>query len=86
MHSTPTSVSETKTSHAYVVAHRLEDQQSAEALTAVITDLWDRLPIYDLMKEMPMVSGKSATDMEQAVQSIIESALFGGSGANPSNP
>lgn len=56
---------ETKGCPVSVVANRLEDQRSAELLTAVITDLWDRLPISDLMIEMLMGRGSGATDTER---------------------
>lgn len=86
MHSTPTSDSETKEPLVSVVANRLEDQPSAEALTAVISALWDRLPISALMNVMLMDNARSATDTDQAVRSIIESALFNGSASLPSKP
>lgn len=85
MHSTPTSESETNEPRVSVVANRLEDQPLAEALTAVISALWDRLPISALMSAMLMDNGRSATDMDQDVRSIIESALFSGSASPQSN-
>ena len=83
----PTSEPETKDGTAFVVlACRLEDQQLAEVLTAAITAAWDRLPISDLMNVLHMVSVNSATDMEQAVRLIIESALFGDTESPLSKP
>lgn len=69
----PTSEQETKVCPVFVVANRSEDQQSAEALTAVITDLWGRLPISDLMSEMLMARESGATDTE--LDELLTTAL-----------